>query len=883
MLALGAPLPDEDAPPAPAPRQTRGKKRAERGRHREASAPARRRLALLGHWFGAEPADAADAPGSTVTDGERPSDPFETGVAIEEPMAGLGLVGAGVRALRDGTPRIDVVFHEWVGPTRERRSKALGRARYGVAILDRDGALVDDGRGSFGEADLFFGFLAGSLDPRLVATGAGSVLLAQASTRGPCQATVVTPGRAPMGPSRAGCALDPGRLLALAERARRPTKDRAARREAAARDEALEALAAQLIAEGAHRAEHQPAWDGPLAVAAGGRGYTRLDSGALVSFDRATGERRDEPTPLVARRARAFAAAIAPGGEALVRAPDGLREVSPTGVVTVHRDPLPPGAPRRDERAIAPAPFARIGATWWSTRGGPVRLAPPSATAPPFGEAPLQASVLVGGDERGMFLALDGAALVVASLDASGRAEELGRVRAPIGGAIDATSRGGGGAIVAGPAIGAPGRLATFGVSPDGAVGVVHRTLTTAAYGLAPRLAPLPGGGALLLGMDGRRHAWLGADGAVIAEGTSTPARARGCVDGVGVGATIPGASPGTTLEVAALGHEGTCVVGLPSWGRDGALRVVTSVRDGIDATITIASAPLPSSLLEAAPVARGSAPPPRGAPPGRPRCPPDMVLVDGRVCVDRFEAAIVEGATGRLASPDFPITPNLFAGALGDWATRRERTGDARARLIPLPRPRPFQLEGVTAPRATSRAGVLPSGYLTGLVAREVCAAAGKRLCTKDEFRTACRGERKTRFPYGEAYRAGVCNVGRDGHPAARLHDHASLGHLDPRLGRAILDADGPGLRPTGSHPACASVWEGDAIYDMVGNLDEWIDEEGGAFAGGFYARRTTSGCDALVDNHPPSYLDYSTGVRCCADPAPTTPPSTNSEPHTR
>jgi sulfatase modifying factor 1 len=98
-------------------------------------------------------------------------------------------------------------------------------------------------------------------------------------------------------------------------------------------------------------------------------------------------------------------------------------------------------------------------------------------------------------------------------------------------------------------------------------------------------------------------------------------------------------------------------------------------------------------------------------------------------------------------------------------------------------------------------------------------------------------------------------------------LHGHASVGHLDPRLGRVILDETGPGLRPTGSTPTCASKWNGDAIYDMVGNLDEWLDEKGGAFAGGFYARGTKSGCDALVDSHPSNYLDYSTGVRCCKD----------------
>ena len=50
-----------------------------------------------------------------------------------------------------------------------------------------------------------------------------------------------------------------------------------------------------------------------------------------------------------------------------------------------------------------------------------------------------------------------------------------------------------------------------------------------------------------------------------------------------------------------------------------------------------------------------------------------------------------------------------------------------------------------------------------------------------------------------------------------------------------------------------------------MVGNLDEWVDEPGGAFLGGFYSRATQNGCEARVTEHPPEYFDYSTGARCC------------------
>jgi hypothetical protein len=68
-----------------------------------------------------------------------------------------------------------------------------------------------------------------------------------------------------------------------------------------------------------------------------------------------------------------------------------------------------------------------------------------------------------------------------------------------------------------------------------------------------------------------------------------------------------------------------------------------------------------------------------------------------------------------------------------------------------------------------------------------------------------------------------------------------------------------------TGATAGCRSDWGNDAIYDMVGNLDEWVDDPSGVFVGGFYARSTREGCEARVGVHPPVYYDYSTGARCC------------------
>jgi hypothetical protein len=245
------------------------------------------------------------------------------------------------------------------------------------------------------------------------------------------------------------------------------------------------------------------------------------------------------------------------------------------------------------------------------------------------------------------------------------------------------------------------------------------------------------------------------------------------------------------------------------------------------------------------------------------------MVLVAGKLCVDRFEATLVDATTGARFSPDYPVTPSFLTTALADWATGRAHWGDAFARASPLPSLPAWELGGAFQPLADSRAGARPNGYVEGLEAQTACANAGKRLCTAGEFRTACRGERDRKFPYGADYVAGACNVERDDHPALVLHGNASFGHLDPRLDR-VVGHDGPLVHETGATHSCASAWGADAVYDMVGNLDEWVDDGAGAFAGGFFARQTREGCDAIIHAHPYEYLDYSTGVRCCEDAAP-------------
>jgi formylglycine-generating enzyme len=258
---------------------------------------------------------------------------------------------------------------------------------------------------------------------------------------------------------------------------------------------------------------------------------------------------------------------------------------------------------------------------------------------------------------------------------------------------------------------------------------------------------------------------------------------------------------------------------------------------------------------------------PPIAEPPPELRCPPEMVRVARRFCVDRHEAVLLDKATGFEISAFYPPSRQQAASVERAWSRMRFEMGSEEARRIELPLLPGWQKLRDFEPRAVSRKGVVPQGYTSGAQAALACRNAGKRLCTLDEWRTACRGERDEPFPYGPTYAPGRCNVFRERHPAAVLHDDVTIGHSDPRLN--LVEVEGaPLLRRTGQTASCKSAWEGDAIADMVGNVDEWVDDPEGTFVGGFYARATKDGCLARVTTHPFDYFDYSTGIRCCADP---------------
>lgn len=211
--------------------------------------------------------------------------------------------------------------------------------------------------------------------------------------------------------------------------------------------------------------------------------------------------------------------------------------------------------------------------------------------------------------------------------------------------------------------------------------------------------------------------------------------------------------------------------------------------------------------------------------------CPPDMVVVDDAFCVDAYEGALEE------------------QGEDGAWSAAS-----------------PYETVGDRVVRAVPARGIVPQGYISGDEAADACEAAGKRLCTSDEWLLACQGPDGSTWPYGDTYDADACNdTYEGGHPVVDyfgtsdgVWDGTSMN--DPGINQQANTVDAGG-----ENTSCVSVW---GAYDLHGNLHEWVDDPEGTFRGGFYADAEINGegCTYRTTAHTTTYHDYSTGFRCCA-----------------
>jgi serine/threonine protein kinase len=140
---------------------------------------------------------------------------------------------------------------------------------------------------------------------------------------------------------------------------------------------------------------------------------------------------------------------------------------------------------------------------------------------------------------------------------------------------------------------------------------------------------------------------------------------------------------------------------------------------------------------------------------------------------------------------------------------------------------------------------GAKPAVRVSWKQAEEVCAQAGKRLCTDVEWEKACKGPQNFVYSYGDAFDAATCGENID----------------QPYL--------------IGEREACKS---GYGVYDISGGVREWTttqpgDKDGRRMVkGGLRANpQRGSRCAYEVDEST-GYSEATMGFRCCLDDEPST-----------
>ncbi len=205
--------------------------------------------------------------------------------------------------------------------------------------------------------------------------------------------------------------------------------------------------------------------------------------------------------------------------------------------------------------------------------------------------------------------------------------------------------------------------------------------------------------------------------------------------------------------------------------------------------------------------------------------CPEDMVNIENKFCIDRYEAS----------RPD---------------ATRDSQGSDSSF--------------------ATSKEGVIPWYSVTLSIAKEACKMANKRLCKPEEWFFACSQNGTTNYVYGNTYNPITCN-GIDtfcycDNPQCSSLSQCPYPHC---YNKSSNEGGGPcgsafRVMPTGSFKDCRNQW---GVYDLNGNVWEIVDTEDGLehFRGGAY----NCGDSEMLHrcDYDATWGPSAKGFRCCKD----------------
>jgi protein-disulfide isomerase/uncharacterized membrane protein len=159
---------------------------------------------------------------------------------------------------------------------------------------------------------------------------------------------------------------------------------------------------------------------------------------------------------------------------------------------------------------------------------------------------------------------------------------------------------------------------------------------------------------------------------------------------------------------------------------------------------------------------------------------------------------------------------------------------------------------------KASSAKHAIPALNVSWFQAKEACEKAGKRLCTEEEWVSACQGARAvddnanrefaddmiegTAYPYG------------DYHDDDRCWDAKDKGDFRPVY--------------TGEMPGCVTAT---GVYDLTGNVEEWVGDtpaKAALLGGAWDTSEDHARCYRRNDSFGAGYASPRTGFRCCSGP---------------